>query len=176
MEVRLEYDAPLGTLRVITVRWRRYGGGEHALQEGVPDAWRCGFVGVPVGHPLYEYDYRVADKLVDVYGGLQCNARRLLGVPDAGQYWYFGVEFLHRSDDALRWSLEKVAQEVVKLAKQLNAVTPENVAEASERFLAVEDAWRRALVEGVESGSLGRATYLYIPGRRAAEEEVCAER
>lgn len=78
--------------------------------------YRCGYVGVPKGHPLYGKQYTELD--IAVHGGLTFSDR------GDGQYldrrhWWFGFDCAHYGDTLAFWTLERVKGETQKLARHI---------------------------------------------------------
>jgi len=62
-------------------------------------AWRCGYVGVPEGHSLYDTDYNKLDN-IEVHGGLTFSNYNQRYDEAAGvqKYWYLGFDCAHSND------------------------------------------------------------------------------
>jgi len=81
-------------------------------------SWRCGYVGVPEGHPLYGIDdYDSVDNEIqsDVHGGLTFAGRTDL-ISEC-KYWFFGFDCNHFGDNPKKCDYEYVRGEVDKLLK-----------------------------------------------------------
>jgi len=89
-------------------------------------AW-CGYAGVVPSSPLYEKD-RNSQKLEDicVHGGLTFSGKH----EEEGDIWFFGFDCCHAGDfipainldlkqSVHYWDIDKVKDEVTKLARQL---------------------------------------------------------
>lgn len=60
-----------------------------------PLCHRCGYVGLPKGHPLYNVDYAEID--IDCHGGLTYASDELSGV-DIPDTWWIGFDCAHAGD------------------------------------------------------------------------------
>lgn len=97
---------------------------------------RCGYVGLPQGHPSYGKRYEDID--VEVHGGLTFSGWDVEGFT-ADQLWWVGFDCLHAGDapdpelapDTWRsslihgahvWTSDEVVQETERLAEQLAEV------------------------------------------------------
>lgn len=156
-----EGDDPL---RVITAQWRRFAGeGDHALVPTVPDRWFVSFFGVLPSSPLYGLDYRIAQRIVQPYGGFQCNARHLLKIATGADDWYFGMEFLMPGQDGALPQGDFITAETERVARALRAATTDTIRTAMEAFVVHEEAWRTALCQGVKDARVPRRARAFFP-------------
>lgn len=75
-----------------------YGNSKYLIAVAVNDlGYRCGYVGVPKGDPLYgmQYDDEIFDS-VDAHGGLNFSDTRKFVTPD--DIWFFGFDCGHCGD------------------------------------------------------------------------------
>ncbi len=82
--------------------------------------WRCGYVGIKKGHPLYKKSYGEIEERggTSVHGGLTFS--------DVGNdefrpkdYWWIGFDCNHANDNIKYWTFKRVKKEVKELAEQL---------------------------------------------------------
>ena len=68
--------------------------------EFLPGGWRCGYIGVMKGHPLYEKDECEYPCELEPHGGITFSGfRPHVGGNDAGNYiWWFGFDCAHYGD------------------------------------------------------------------------------
>lgn len=80
--------------------------------------WRCGYVGVKKGHPLYKKEYNKIDELVIVHGGLTFS-----NIGDSKvlskNYWWLGFDCNHYKDKISYWTFKRVKKEVKEMARQM---------------------------------------------------------
>lgn len=77
---------------------KSYGNSKYLIAVAVNDlGYRCGYVGVPKGDPLYgmQYDDEIFDS-VDAHGGLNFSDTRKFVTPD--DIWFFGFDCGHCGD------------------------------------------------------------------------------
>lgn len=77
---------------------KSYGNSKYLIAVVVNDlGYRCGYVGVPKGDPLYgmQYDDEIFDS-VDAHGGLNFSDTRKFVTPD--DIWFFGFDCGHCGD------------------------------------------------------------------------------
>lgn len=77
---------------------KSYGNSKYLIAVAVNDlGYRCGYVGVPKGDPLYgmQYDDEIFDS-VDVHGGLNFSDTRKFVTSD--DLWFFGFDCGHCGD------------------------------------------------------------------------------
>lgn len=77
---------------------KSYGNSKYLIAVAVNDlGYRCGYVGVPKGDPLYgmQYDDEIFDS-VDAHGGLNFSDTRKFITPD--DIWFFGFDCGHCGD------------------------------------------------------------------------------
>lgn len=60
--------------------------------------FRCGYVGVPVWHPLYRVEYYDIDKPIDVHGGLTYSGGSVDYPIESEALWWFGFDCGHAWD------------------------------------------------------------------------------
>ena len=62
--------------------------------------WRCGYVGVPEGHPLYGKKYEEIENDFEMNGGLTYSNYNESYDKEAGvtKYWYIGFDCAHSGD------------------------------------------------------------------------------
>ena len=93
------------------------------LTGGYQMDYRCGYVGVPPGHPLHGADYEQVD--ADVHGGVTYSDG-IAGYPVAHEgLWWFGFDCAHAwhgDDDDGGQPLGYVESECASLAEQLAAL------------------------------------------------------
>ena len=65
---------------------------------------RCGYVGVPKGHPMFGRDYNKCIEDIDCHGGLTYSGFR---DDNSKEYWYFGFDCAHADDGVDIESLKK---------------------------------------------------------------------
>ena len=131
--------------------------------EFMPGGWRCGYIGVEKGHPLYEKDECEYPCELEPHGGITFSGfRPHVGGNDAADYiWWFGFDcahygdgydlessrkyFPHNSDLLLLshkedhiWTFDDVLQELLRwLVDIMEWVDKEKV----EPEPAIKDAW-----------------------------------
>lgn len=66
--------------------------------------YRCGYVGVPKGHPMFGRDYNKCIEDIDCHGGLTYSGFR---DDNSKEYWYFGFDCAHADDGVDIESLKK---------------------------------------------------------------------
>ena len=89
-----------------------------------------GYVAIPPEHPMYGLHYDVLNALdISVHGGLTYG--RKAGTLDwrnqpanTDDYWIFGFDTVHCDDTAEMWPPEKVMNEAVRLAEQIQTLPP----------------------------------------------------
>ena len=77
---------------------KSYGNSKYLIAVAVNDlGYRCGYVGVPKGDPLYgmQYNDEIFDS-VDAHGGLNFSDTRKFVTPD--DIWFFGFDCGHCGD------------------------------------------------------------------------------
>lgn len=74
---------------------------------------RCGYVGIPQGHPLYGVHYN--DIQASIHGGLTYSDEEW---PDNSKWWV-GFDCAHSGDTVEKWTLKAVLNECKELARQL---------------------------------------------------------
>lgn len=57
--------------------------------------FRCGYVGVPIWHPLYKVEYYDIDKAIDVHGGLTYSGGLVDYPIESEALWWFGFDCGH---------------------------------------------------------------------------------
>ena len=86
------------------------------------EPWRCGYVGLPKGHPLCRVNYS-DEKLsnISVHGGLTFSEEKLKGAEGAEWWfgWWFGFDCAHWGDTPDKCTLEYCVEQCESLAKQL---------------------------------------------------------
>jgi hypothetical protein len=82
-------------------------------------SWRCGYVGVPKGHPMFgkSTDARKVYS-ISVHGGITF-AQKGDGLVWTEGLWWVGFDTCHFNDKPSIWSFESAVKETEHLAKQL---------------------------------------------------------
>ncbi len=104
--------------------------------------FRCGYVRVPPGHPLFGQDYDTLN--VSVHGGLTFGEMEPCAEHDDGQGWWFGFDCAHAGDAFYApeheraalfpslgdhfWTQAEVERECERLAEQLAEAAGKQVA------------------------------------------------
>ncbi len=88
----------------------------------IPRRYRCGYVGIPLDHPLAKKTYLELQDHVEVHGGVTYSRDYVLeGKSDNQPRWWIGFYCLQPGDTTEEWTLERVTKECERLAKQLKA-------------------------------------------------------
>lgn len=113
---------------IVEKHWKTKAGLSAAVLMVRNGAFRCGYVGVPTGHPAHGKGYDDLD--VDVHGGLTYSAGVKNKYPFNEDLWWLGFDCAHLGD-ATGWggsdgdifrSQEYVEGECERLAEQLAAM------------------------------------------------------
>lgn len=84
---------------------------------GMGSGYRCGYVGVPKGHPYYNVNYHTIP--VEVHGGLTYGrVDDIYPIPNNSKYYFLGFDCAHW-DDALDLELVKELSSKNKLEDKL---------------------------------------------------------
>ena len=93
--------------------------------------YRCGYVAVLPGHPLYEKGYSeltnvgVPDELISVHGGVTFSEDKLYTDNEALNLegmWWFGYDCMHGGDSPFIQDLDYCVAECESMASQLSAL------------------------------------------------------
>ena len=103
----------------------------------VRHSYRCGYVGIPKGHPAYEKSY--SDLPIEAHGGLIYGR-----IEDDGLHW-FGFDCAHAGDKLADspplfesdhfWTLEEVVDETERMAYQFSKLTLRDVIEEKLKWM-----------------------------------------
>ena len=84
------------------------------------DNYRCGYVGIPLSHPLAKRWCEELDEYVTVHGGVTYSDDYVPGAHKRKtRKWWVGFDCAHAGDTEEEWTLKRVEKECEELAKQL---------------------------------------------------------
>ena len=82
--------------------------------------YRCGYVGIPLDHPLAGKWCGELDECMVVHGGITFSGDYVPHVyKRSKKRWWIGFDCAHAGDTEEEWTLKRVEKECEELAKQL---------------------------------------------------------